>query len=107
LNEKDKDQALYADSSYTGEDQENVISKHKIKNEVHEKGYRIHPLTEIQNANNKIKSKTIVRVEHVFGFMEQSMNGLYLRCVGLVRATGMIGLMNLTYNLFLYDNATN
>ena len=103
LNEKDKAQPLYADSAYTGEDQENVITQYKMKNEVHEKGYRNRPLTEVQNANNKIKSKTIVRVEHVFGFMEQSMNGLYLRCVGLVRATGIIGLINLTYNLFRFE----
>jgi IS5 family transposase len=103
LNEKDKGQPLYADSAYTGEDQENVITKHEMKNEVHEKGYRNRPLTEVQNANNKIKSKTRVRVEHVFGFMEQSMNGLYLRCVGLVRASGIIGLINLTYNLFRYE----
>lgn len=103
LNEKDKGQTLYADSAYTGEDQENVISKYEMKNEVHEKGYRNRPLTEVQNANNKIKSKTRVRVEHVFGFMEQSMNGLYLRCVGLVRATGIIGLINLTYNLFRFE----
>ena len=103
LNEKDKAQPLYADSAYTGEDQENVISKYEMKNEVHEKGYRNRPLTEVQNANNKLKSKTRVRVEHVFGFMEQSMNGLYLRCVGLVRATGIIGLINLTYNLFRFE----
>lgn len=103
LNEKDKDQSLYADSAYTGEDQENVIIKYEMKNEVHEKGYRNRPLTEAQNANNKIKSKTRVRVEHVFGFMEQSMNGLFLRCVGLVRATGIIGLINLTYNLFRFE----
>jgi len=106
LNEKDKGQPLYADSAYTGEDQENVITKHEMKNEVHEKGYRNRPLTEVQNANNKIKSKTRVRVEHVFGFMEQSMNGLYLRCVGLVRASGIIGLINLTYNLFRYEQIT-
>jgi len=103
LNEKDKDQSLYADSAYTGEDQENVITKYEMKNEVHEKGYRNRLLTEVQNANNKIKSKTRVRVEHVFGFMEQSMNGLFLRCVGLVRATGIIGLINLTYNLFRFE----
>jgi len=103
LNEKDKDQSLYADSAYTGEDQENVITKYEMKNEVHEKGYRNRPLTEVQNANNKIKSKTRVRVEHVFGFMEQSMNGLFLRCIGLVRATGIIGLINLTYNLFRFE----
>jgi len=106
LNKKDKGQPLYADSAYTGEDQENVITKHEMKNEVHEKGYRNRPLTELQNANNKIKSKTRVRVEHVFGFMEQSMNGLYLRCVGIVRATGIIGLINLTYNLFRYEQIT-
>ncbi len=103
LTEKDKGQPLYADSAYTGEDQENVISKHQMKNQVHEKGYRNRPLTEEQHATNKIKSKTRVRVEHVFGFMEQSMNGLYLRCVGLVRATGIIGLINLTYNLFRFE----
>ena len=106
LNEKDKDQPLYADSAYTGEEQENVITKHEMKNEVHEKGYRNRPLTEVQNVNNKIKSRTRVRVEHVFGFMEQSMNGLYLRCVGLVRAIGVIGLINLTYNLFRYEQIT-
>lgn len=103
LNEKDKGQPLYADSAYTGEDQENVITQYEMKNKVHEKGYRNRPLTEVQNANNKIKSKTRVRVEHVFGFMEQSMNGLYLRCVGLVRASGIIGLINLTYNLFRFE----
>jgi IS5 family transposase len=106
LNEKDKGQPIYADSAYTGEDQENVITKHEMKNEVHEKAYRNRPLTELQNANNKIKSKTRVRVEHVFGFMEQSMNGLFLRCVGLVRASGIIGLINLTYNLFRYEQIT-
>jgi len=42
------------------------------------------------------------RVEHVFGFMEQSMNGLFLKSVGITRATAIIGLINLTYNLFRY-----
>ena len=71
-----------------------------MKNEVHEKGYRNKSLTEQQKASNHEKSKTRARVEHVYGFMEQSMNGLFLRSVGMVRATGIIGLINLTYNLF-------
>ena len=57
-----------------------------------------------QRASNRQKSKTRARVEHVFGFMEQSMNGLYLRSVGIVRATGMNGLINLTYNLLVLLN---
>jgi len=61
------------------------------------------PLTSKQTAKNKIKSATRARVEHVFGFMEQSMNGLIVRSVGIKRATGIIGLINLTYNLFRYE----
>lgn len=103
LTEKDQGQPFHADSAYTGEEQEKVVSKYKMDNHVHEKGYRNKPLTEEQKASNNEKSKTRARVEHVFGFMEQSMNGLVVKSVGIVRATGIIGLMNLTYNLFRYE----
>jgi hypothetical protein len=35
--------------------------------------------------------------------MKQSMNGLALKSVGIVRATGIIELINLTYNLFRFE----
>ncbi len=103
LEPQDEGQDFYADSAYTGKEQEKVIDKYKMNNRVHEKGYKNKPLTDEQKANNKEKSKTRVRVEHVFGFMEQSMNGLAVKSVGLTRATGIIGLINLTYNLFRYE----
>ena len=103
LDKKDEGQDLYADSAYTGEEQENTIKKYKVNNQVHEKGYKNRPLTEDQKSSNKEKSKTRARVEHVFGFMEQSMNGLALKSLGIIRATGIIGLINLTYNLFRYE----
>ena len=103
LTEEDSGQDFFGDSAYTGEEQEKVISKYEMNNKVHEKGYRNKPLTEKQKASNKEKSKTRVRVEHVFGFMEQSMNGLIVRSVGITRATGIVGLINLTYNLFRYE----
>ena len=103
LEEEDKGQDIYADSAYTGEDQEKTINKYGMNNKVHEKGYRNKPLTDEQKANNKEKSRTRARVEHVFGFMEQSMNGLVVKSVGITRATGIIGLINLTYNLFRYE----
>ena len=103
LTEEDKGQDLHADSAYTGESQEKVIEKYGVVNQVHEKGYRNKPLTDEQKVNNKEKSKTRARVEHVFGFMEQSMNGLAVKSVGIKRATGIIGLINLTYNLFRYE----
>lgn len=106
LNKKDKGQDLHADSAYTGEKQEKIISKYKMNNKVHEKGYSGNPLTEDQIKSNNEKSKIRVRVEHVFGFMEQSMHGLFLKSVGITRATGIIGLINLTYNLFRYEQVT-
>ena len=78
-----------------------------MMNKVNEKGYRNHPLTEQQKANNREKSNTRARVEHVFGFMEQSMKGLIVRSVGKTRASGIIGLINLTYNLYRYEQATH
>jgi len=103
LTENDAGQDLHADSAYTGEKQEKTIAKYKMRNQVNEKGYRNKPLTAEQKENNRQKSKTRARVEHVFGFMEQSMNGLFIRSVGIVRAAGIIGLINLTYNLFRYE----
>ena len=103
LTEKDKEQDLHADSAYTGEEQDKIIEKYEMKNKVHEKGYRNRPLTDEQKTSNTKKSKIRARVEHVFGFMEQSMKGLVLKSVGIVRATGIIGLINLTYNLFRYE----
>jgi IS5 family transposase len=106
LNKKDMGQDLYADSAYAGKKQEKIISKYKMNNKVHEKGYRNKPLTENQIKSNNEKSKIRVRVEHVYGFMEQSMQGLLLKSVGITRATGIIGLINLTYNLFRYEQVT-
>jgi IS5 family transposase len=103
LEETDKGQDLFADSAYTGEKQEEIIDLYEMNNLVHEKGYRNKPLTEDQKSSNREKSRTRARVEHVFGFMEQSMNGLYLKSVGIKRAEGIIGLINLTYNLFRYE----
>ncbi|HUX59276.1 MAG TPA: IS5 family transposase [Bacteroidales bacterium] len=99
LTEKDDGQPLCADSAYTGEDQETVYKKKKVINKIIEKGYLNKPLTEEQIANNKEKSRTRVRVEHVFGFVENSMHGSIVRTIGIVRATAKIGMMNLTYNI--------
>lgn len=91
---------LYGDSAYTGGDQEAIIASKGMAGQICEKGYRNHPLDESQRADNKSKSKIRARVEHIFGFMEGAMHGMYQHAVGLKRITGIAGLMCLTYNLF-------
>ncbi len=66
---------------------------------IHEKGCRENPLTDAQNKFNKLKSTFRARVEHIFGFIENSMNGSFIRTIGIKRAKTKIGLMNLTYNI--------
>jgi len=100
LEEKDKGEDFYADSAYSGEPQEKIIAAKEMNNRVCEKGARNRPLTEVQKANNREKSRVRSRVEHIFGFMEMSMNGMYIYNIGIKRATAVIGLMNLTYNMF-------
>lgn len=96
--EQDKEQELYADSAYVG--QQEILEKYQVENQIHEKGYKNKPLTDTQKESNTRKSKVRVRVEHVFGFMENSMGSMYYRKVGKRRADTVIGLMNLTYNMF-------
>ena len=101
LDEKDKGQELYADSAYVGK--EETLEKYEVKDRICEKGYRGHPLTEEQKENNRLKSKTRSRVEHVFGFMECVMNRLYIRTIGLARAATITGMVNLVYNMCRYE----
>jgi IS5 family transposase len=92
---------VWADSAYRSEDTEKLLKKRTLKNHVHRKSYRNHPLSEFQNQQNTKKSRIRARVEHVFGWMENKMGSL-IRCIGQPRAATKIGLMNLVYNMNRY-----
>ena len=53
--ENDKGRDLYADSAYTGEKQDETISKYEVNNKVHERAYKNKPLTEEQKQKNTEK----------------------------------------------------
>ena len=96
------DQAVYADSAYWGKTVAEALPE-GVKNCIHERGTKQQPLTEKQHASNKAKSKVRCRVEHIFGFMTQSMHGITVRLIGIKRAEFNIGLTNLIYNLCRYE----
>jgi IS5 family transposase len=95
----DRGQRLHGDSAYAGRPIAAHLAQHGVNNLIHEKGEASRPLTEAQKASNREKSRRRARVEHPFAFMEQSLGGIYQRCIGLVRNAHQIGLMNLAYNL--------
>ena len=74
--------------------------KKELENKTHVKGYKNKPLTEEDFEQNRQKSTTRARVEHVFGFMEGSMNTMKLKQIGKGRIEAAVGMMNLVYNMF-------
>jgi IS5 family transposase len=106
LDDTDKEKKIYGDSAYKSKDIDDLLAKRGIKNKIHAKGYRNHPLSEKQKKQNKKKSSIRVRIEHIFGFIENSMGGSFIRSIGKKRAEGIIGLMNLTYNMFRFEQLT-
>ena len=99
LDPKNTLQALWADSAYDSEELDNMLKKRKIKSHVNKKGCRYKKLSEFQNFLNHKKSSIRVRVEHIFGFMVNTMKARIMRCIGFKRSAGNIGITNLVYNI--------
>lgn len=98
----DQGKSLHADSAYKSAESDERLKALGIDNQIHEKGNRGGALTETQRRHNRQKSKIRALVEHVFGFMENSMNGIFVRTIGMKRARCVIGMANLVYNLCRY-----
>jgi len=100
----ESDTVAYADSAYRSEKIEAYLKSINCKSHIHEKGYRNKALDAKQRLANSNKSKIRSRIEHVFGYMTNSMNnGLNLKAIGKQRIDELIALLNLTYNLFRYE----
>lgn len=97
---EDSGQPLYGDAAYSSKELEELYLEKGIISKVNQQGYRNKKITRRQQRENRRKSKIRCRVEHIFGFMENSMNGIFLRYRTLVRNAAGIAMMNLTYNLF-------
>jgi IS5 family transposase len=71
LDEKDKGQAFYADSAYSGKSQQEIICNKEMSNKVCEKSAINRSLTSAQKACNREKSRVRSRVEHIGEFYER------------------------------------
>ena len=103
LREEDKGQELYADSAYIGEPIDRILKDRKMTPQIIERAFKGKPINEEQKESNRIKSKVRCRVEHAFGFISNSMGDFYTRSIGFLRAKGIVGLINLLYNMCRYE----
>lgn len=103
LSESDKGEPFYADSAYHSGDIEASLSALEMEGRIIAKAYRNTPLTEADHADNKLISRHRARVEHIFGFMENSMNdAMFIKVIGKARAAVVIGLSNWVFNICRY-----
>ena len=93
---------VWADSAYSGQCFEDLLSLGGFESRIHEKGSRNHPLSEAAKERNSVKSAIRSCVEHVFGSMSMSMGGKLTRKIGIERTEAWWGLKNLTFNFLRY-----
>ena len=93
---------VWADSAYSGECFDGLLSLGGFESLIHEKGARNQPLSDAAKELNRLKSSIRACVEHVFGCMTMSMGGKLTRKIGLERNEAWWGLKNLTFNFLRF-----
>ena len=90
-------------NTYIGKGVKRVMRKFGMKDKVIKRNTRGKKISKWQETINKKNSKLRVRVEHVFGFCEQSLHGMFSRVVGFARNAARNTLTNRVYNLNRYE----
>ena len=89
---------VWADSAYRSKRNEDLLSERMLVSRIHRKKPADRPMPARTARANARKSKVRAQVEHVFAEQKARM-GLFVRTIGLARATTKIGLANLVHNM--------
>jgi IS5 family transposase len=89
---------VWADTAYRSATNEAYMRKHGFVSRIHRKKPKGRPMSETVRRANAAKSKIRSRVEHVFAAQKDRMD-LFVRTIGIARATTKIGMANLVYNM--------
>jgi len=91
---------VYADSAYRSTEIQALLKQLFLTSRICYRAYRNTPLSKKEQEWNHRWSKVRCRGEHIFGGMFTNMHGrAHILCIGIDRATTVIGLANLTYNI--------
>jgi transposase, IS5 family len=89
---------VWADTAYRSAANEEFMEQNGFVSHVHRKKPKGRAVPEAMRRANAAKSKIRSRVEHVFAEQKHRMD-LFIRTIGIARATTKIGLANLVYNI--------
>ena len=89
---------VWADTGYRSRKNEALLRQRMLTSHIHRKKPTSRPMPPRTARANAKKSAIRAHVEHVFAEQKARM-GLFVRTIGLARATTKIGLANLVYNM--------
>jgi len=98
LNPDAFDSRVWADSAYRSAANEAAIAAAGRRSRVHFRKPKGRPMSGPHRRANRARSAVRSAIEHVFAEQKARM-GLFVRTIGLARATVKIGLANIAYNL--------
>lgn len=89
---------VWADTTYRSRDNEAWLNRMGRVSRIHRKKPNGRPMPARTAEANAAKSAVRARIEHVFARQKDQM-GLFIRTIGLARATTKVTLANLAYNI--------
>jgi transposase, IS5 family len=89
---------VWADTAYRSKANEKFMAEKGFVSRIHRKKPPGKPMPDRTRRANNAKAKIRSRVEHVFAAQKDRMD-LFIRTIGIARATTKIGLANLVYNI--------
>jgi IS5 family transposase len=90
--------SVWADTAYRSQANEAFLAAHGFVSRIHRKKPPGRPMPAATRRANALKSTVRARVEHVFAVQKAKM-GLFVRTIGIARATFKIGMANIVYNI--------
>ena len=90
--------AVWADTAYRSKANEAFLEKEGFVSRIHRKKPPGRPMPKTTRRANARKSKVRSGIEHVFAVQKNKM-GLFVRTVGIARATMKIGMASMVYNM--------
>jgi IS5 family transposase len=89
---------VWGDTAYRSLENEGMLANHGFTSCLHRKKPKGKPMSARVRQGNRKKSTIRAKVEHVFAIQKEQM-GLFIRTIGIQRATVKISLANIAYNM--------
>src|ERR1700758_1741178 len=98
LDKSNTARGVWADTAYRSAASETFLTKNGFVSHIHRKKPKGRAIPDTMRRANTAKSKIRARVERVFAEQKDRM-GLFIRTIGVARATTKVGMANLVYNI--------